>query len=941
MYTQVSFVPYGTRELITHLEDCFTRAKRWGCIIMIDQAQSMLSLKTEHGTKIWDSTIDGMYTIIVHQLEFISRTTLMTLIGIVRHAIQDMLDNFTGITFLIADHSLSHVLDGSESSNTQILSRVNVSLIYPNLDKEQTVKIFELNMRWIYDLFLKQHQDSVRPVSLVMGEDILPFARAFYEQRQPEDRWNCRQIQKAFSTALALAHADSELSTEARSSSEEQEPLRVTLKATHFEVFARSIARNAVQHKVPAPPDPNQPMGPRPSQYTMGSQPRPQQRPRQQAPSPWYPGQSQQRQDHVAPPGTLVPKRQQLPPQEYRAPMLPPPPPPPPTYPMPPPPQTYPMPPPPSHLGPQPIMQPLEMDNGGQTVTRRPKEFFLASPLSLEARPELLFLGWDAFKDARAQKDGACSAIDVLVGDPVVSFDQEAQDSAWWSRWGERKRADGSKTKSETNTVAAHKGRVLDGTQLTPLPERIRVHSKYITAILEEFRGEKISKTSFVMVRPFKALTYYEDKIRTKYTELATKFEGSPSNSNVEEQAMDPEVIQKSESTAIQMQPEKPESVGNDSPRSGQGSEADGDDKSSISSGSDYEELVDTESDAAFQHLTCLVEFLDTIRARRRHLLSGSCSKVTFADVWHLFKPGDEVLDKEQRQAYRLLSVNSSGHRTLPPWRDLDVEQLDGDEPFIVLYGVHITFDGTMLGSVGKYFEIGSFEGEEDVTSLPVLPLRLIKDQDSEASTDGAALRQDLIDRGRMFVKMARSTPMHYNGPLLHPKEEVDSQVVIDFEQAFAFWANTPNFRKPVIEKLIGKPVGVNLYDTPCLASCCAGEQVHEDAYAEQKWNEAYVGTLIPDPSDRTKKPSFAIYPQAIRGRTFDETALTDEDLVIMSYKVCGFVLRSRKWGTRIYFSVLLFGVSSTNEKFTFTSTNGSEVPHPAQFRRQNSTSWQ
>lgn len=532
-------------------------------------------------------------------------------------------------------------------------------------------------------------------------------------------------------------------------------------------------------------------------------------------------------------------------------------------------------------------------------VTKRPKAFFLASPLSLEARPELMFLGWDAFKDARAQKDGDCSAIDVLVGDPVVSFDQEAQDSAWWSRWGERKRADGSKTKSDTSAVAAHKGRVLAATQLTPLPERIRIHSKYITAVLEEFRGERISKTSFVMVRPFKALTYYEDKIRSKHTELATKFQGSPSNPNVEEEALDPEVIQQSESTAIQVQPEKTEAVGNDSPRSGQGSKADGDDTSSISSDSDDGEPVDTESDTAFQHLTCLVEFLDTIRARRQHLLSGSCSKVTFADVWHLFKPGDEVLDKEQRQAYRLLSVNSSGHRTLPPWRDLDAEQLDADEPFIVLYGVHITFDGTMLGSVGRHFEIDSFEGEEDVTSLPVLPLRLIKDQDSEAPTDGAAFRQDLIDRGRMFVKMARSTPMHYNGPLLHPKEEVDSQVVIDFEQAFAFWANVPNFRKPVIEKLIGKPIGVNLYDTPCLASCCAGEQVHEDAYAEQKWNEAYVGTLIPDPSDRTKKPSLAIHPRAIRGQTFDETELTDEDLVIMSYKVCGFVLRNRKWGTK------------------------------------------
>lgn len=758
------------------------------------------------------------------------------------------------------------------------------------------MKVFELNMRWITDVFSKQHCDNPRPACLTMGEDILQFARAFYKQRQPEDRWNCRQIRNAFITALALAHTDAEVSAEGQTDQEPQEPLKVTLKATHFEVFARSIVRPTLNQRVLNPPEPVQPIGPRPSQYTTAAQPP------QQAPTQWNPRPPQQRQDQVAPLGMLIPNSRQLPPREYRSSAMGPPPPPPPT--------TYSLPPPP-HSGPQPPVQPSDFDTSGQVVTRRPKEFFLASPLSLEARPELLFLGWDAFKDARAQKDDACSAIDVLVGEPVVSFDQEAQDSAWWSRWGERKRADASKIKSDTNTSAVHKGRTTAATLPAPLPERIRIHSKYITAVLEEIRGSNISKTSFVMVRPFKALTYYEDKIRSKYEQLATKFGGQSGSSDVEGAELKSESADKPGSTDAQLRSEKTEAVGDDKPSSGHGSKPpkDFDDSSSISSGSDDAEPVDTTSEAAFQHLTCLVEFLDTIRARRQYLLSGNCSKVTFADVWHLFKPGDEVLDKEQRQAYRILSVNSSRHRTLPPWRDLNAEEVDDDEPVIILHGVHITFDGTMLGSIGKVFEMESFEGEEDMTSLPVLPLRLTKDQDSEASTDGAAFRQDLIDRGRMFVKMARSTPMHYNGPLLHPKEEVDSQVVIDFEQAFAFWANVPSFRKPIIEKLIGKPIGMSLFEPPCLASCCAGEQVHEDEYAEQKWNEAYVGTLIPDPQDRTKKPSLAIYPRAIRGKTFDETELTDEDLVIMSYKVCGFVLRNRKWGTKrslIFYFVLI-----------------------------------
>lgn len=543
-------------------------------------------------------------------------------------------------------------------------------------------------------------------------------------------------------------------------------------------------------------------------------------------------------------------------------------------------------------------MQPLDIEPGGQTITRRHKEFFLASPLSLEARPELLFLGWDAFKDARTQKDNACAAIDVLVGEPVVSFDQEAQDSAWWSQWGDRKRADGTKAKSDT-AAAVHKEIGLAGTQPSPLPERIRIHSRYITAVLEEIRGAYISRTSFVMVRPFKALSYYEDEIRAKYKELATKFQGPPADPKVVEEDPNPKPVDNPQEAPGQGRSETPEAGGEGSPPPGKDSKPpkDIDDTSSMFSGSDDGEPVDTTCDTAFQHLACLVEFLDKIRTRRQYLLSGDCNKVTFADVWHLFKPGDEVLDKEQRQAYRILSVNSSGHRTLPPWRDLDAEDPEDDEPVVLLHCVHITFDGVVLGSIKTIFEIAIFEGEEDMTWLPVLPLRLAKDPESEASGDGATFRQELIDRGRMFVRMAKSTPMHYNGPLLHPKEEVDSQVVIDFEQAFAFWSHVPSFRKPVIEKLIGKQIGFQLAKFPCIASCCAGEHVHEDSYDEQKWNEAYIGTLIPDPQDRTKKPSLAIYPRAIRAKKFDQNELTDEDLVIMSYKVCGFVLRTRKWG--------------------------------------------
>lgn len=805
----------------------------------------------------------------------------MHMAGALRRAVVRMLDAFTGITFLIADHTPFLRPDPLGSSAREIVSRINASLYYPTLDKVQTMKIFEINMRWINDVFSRQHRDNPRPASLIVDEDILVFANAFFKQRLTWERWNCTQIRKAFSTALALAQADAELSPNPQTDDELHEPWKVTLRAAHFEVVARSMPKSGFVAPPPPPTNMGQPVGKRPSNYTTGVMPPPmgQPPPPPGAPIPYNQRPRQQLPQNLPPPPPppiLLPNSRQLPPVEYRVQFPPPPPPPPP-------------------------MQPVEViDVPSRPIP--PKEFFLESPLSLEARPELLFLEWDAFKDARAGKGNACSAIDVLEGEPVVSFDQQAQDSVWWSRWGNRNREDQPRTKSDANATTAHKGTDLGNSQSSPLPERIRIHSKYITAILEEIHGSRVSKTSFAMVRPFRALTYYQDKIRAKYDELAVKFGGTPGDPDPEEVAGD---------TVSEEQPDNDVHTDRASLNEGEGAPSKRElkffrDDSSISSyPSDDGEAIETSSNAAFQHLACLVEFIDMIQARSHYLLSGSCTKVTFADVWHLFKPGDEVLDQEKRQAYRILSINSSGHRTLPPWKDLDSEQPEYGEQAILLHCVYITFDGEMLGSIRKNFRIASFEGEVDLSSLPILPLRLvIKDPESNAAQDATGFRQDLINRGKMFIRMAKSTPMHYNGPLLHPREEVDSQVVVDFEQAFAFWARAPNFTRPFVEKLIGKPIGQPLPHIVCYASCCAGENVYHDAYAEQRWNEDYIGTLIPDPQDRKQKPSLAIYPRAIRDRTFDETGLSDEDLVIMSYKVCGFVLRNRKWGKlRFYFT--------------------------------------
>ncbi|KAJ4413362.1 hypothetical protein N0V82_008578 [Gnomoniopsis sp. IMI 355080] len=412
------------------------------------------------------------------------------------------------------------------------------------------------------------------------------------------------------------------------------------------------------------------------------------------------------------------------------------------------------------------------------------------------------------------------------------------------------------------------------------------------------------------MVRPYRALTFFEEKIRTKYKELAATFESWHNTTGSEEQAGQSQNAEQDDQPGDEPQLDT-SAVVHDESSSRYGVQTFSDDESSSiyeadtlsdddSGSSNDGEAIDLSSSASLAHIKCLVEFLDIIQARVRYLSSRSCNKVTFADVWFLYTPGQEVVDQGLRQVWRVLSVNSSSHRILPPWKAWQDDELHNakmQEPCVILDCVHITFDGKMLGSRRRTFRITSFEGEEETTSLPVLPLHMVKGRNSEADDPEEGFRQKLINRGKKFVDMIRSKPMHYNGPLIHPKEEVDSQVVVDFEQCFAYWSRYSDFNRPIVEQLVGKPIGELVPYRPCFASCCVGESVHDDRYAEQKRNEAYIGSLIPDPEDRTKKPSIAISPRPVPDTGFKNHELSEEDLVIMSYTVCGFVLRTRTWG--------------------------------------------
>ncbi|KAK0716568.1 hypothetical protein B0T21DRAFT_63836 [Apiosordaria backusii] len=286
-------------------------------------------------------------------------------------------------------------------------------------------------------------------------------------------------------------------------------------------------------------------------------------------------------------------------------------------------------------------------------------------------------------------------------------------------------------------------------------------------------------------------------------------------------------------------------------------------------------------------HLGCLIEFIDTeIQPKIDYLNSDECQKVSFADLWFLFKHGDDVIHRDRRQAYRVISVFSTDHKAAPQWRSEERDQ--DDKTQIIIQCIRIDFDGRQVGPVTRQFSIEQFGGEKAITSLEIFPLRFAETK-VDREQGSSPFRDQLVERGKMFLQLSAVKHMHYNGLTVGEKEEVDSQVVIDFEKAFL--SKEGSGWKPAVVALTAAE-SYALPDGPCRSLCCFGENVLKDSYVESIRNDQYLSSLMPE--DSSKEP-LSLYPRRPHDLISD-SAVTDDDYLIMSYMAFGFILHSRKW---------------------------------------------
>lgn len=538
-------------------------------------------------------------------------------------------------------------------------------------------------------------------------------------------------------------------------------------------------------------------------------------------------------------------------------------------------------------------------------------------------------VGWSAFLLRLVP-----GLIDVLIEEPKLSSNLKP--------WGNSKREKQGKNaqKKELNlrtpaaTDVSSKDDAAQGlrqstpwTVRDPLPERIRINSKKIIGILSSIHGSPLypdadETSSVALLRPFKILHAYDKEIR----EMCSKLEDDAAqdikrqitgtaNEGVDEERARPNTSPGEENS------EKPSEAADET-----GAEKDKETPTSRE-----------EQHLQLEHLSCLREFMDEfIREKVAYLNSATCSKIFFSDVWHLFQPGTAVVSADGKQAYLVINLKSKRHKGADRWaafwsrhnekkrRKSDSSSgssdglADDKRADITVTCVFIHFDGAKFGPVLRTFQMNKWDGEKEVTYLDIYPIRfhVLKHLDKRPLTSNTktptslreqevekgvkVLRQKLIDRGKVFLEVAAVKQMYYSGLAVDTRDEIESQVMVDFEEALGH--ETRKKWIPNIRRLVGNDwnskTDSDEADEGCTAECCWQENVHDDAYVETNKTEKLIDDMMSEIEDTQHKlPSAIIYPRTLEQTKTGPNALTDDELMIMSYSVFGFVLRDRNWG--------------------------------------------
>ncbi|KAF2656120.1 hypothetical protein K491DRAFT_657139 [Lophiostoma macrostomum CBS 122681] len=324
------------------------------------------------------------------------------------------------------------------------------------------------------------------------------------------------------------------------------------------------------------------------------------------------------------------------------------------------------------------------------------------------------------------------------------------------------------------------------------------------------------------------------------------------------------------------------------------------------------------------QELECLFAFINDDMQElfniRRQIREQSLQKITFENLWLLFQPGivvsssDTISDNES-SGFRIMHVtggrqiidqdNYSKSEVVDNTELPDQDTQDGYAMMssrectdFVIDCFYMDFDGIAYGPRPQKFSIAEFSGERDIISLPVFP----------ASKDVVG---NLVERGMRYRDGVQKSLFLYAGPTL-------TEWDIGHSNICAFCA-----RNPTYEQLQGQVIiDHNAAIEQCRSSGC-------------NWTPSFGGGVIAKPSIANKREVFEtvdcsipncrtctdVFDDAVvdlhlrdkfvrssrRLKSLQKHELEDEDLVLLTHRLCGYSLNNRRWYPLTVTSLLPF----------------------------------
>ncbi|KAL8783617.1 MAG: hypothetical protein Q9195_009338, partial [Heterodermia aff. obscurata] len=565
---------------------------------------------------------------------------------------------------------------------------------------------------------------------------------------------------------------------------------------------------------------------------------------------------------------------------------------------------------------------------------------------------EIAHMKWPVFSGTEDSTQTQTHVIEVLIGDPdhlnppprkkKSKIQEEKKEKSDEMKEKQDEKEDG-KEKDGKEKDSKDKDSKVSGTttQTRPstvqekrsiMPERVSINSDLLINILKDITSTEI-QGPLMILRPFKLLLHWEPEIRQRLKTLEERWEVIDAQKAKE---LEEELAEKEKSRLA---------AGSKDPNSDAGSAADGTsdapmkdisepaeasnrlEKNDVSGGTVKEndtvkspdstkkevakvqahenkddladDLVSIYGKPALNRLRLLVKFMDQeIFAPLSELKNSNGPKqVYFADLYHLFPPGEEVVETvgsradNEAQVYRILQC-TGGRRyndaeTLKQEDEsLEFKPLERCSPFVISC-VHVDYNGTELGPVTSTFTIKEFVGQRSTSTLPVVPWLFLS---------APTLRQKVQERGNRFLELAAVSHKDYTGPTIEPREDIDSQVIVDFSSTFQLnpdWMPTLDVHYPSASDS-RETAAHNPNDTP--VEVTKGEVLdcynymtywmHEDASIDQTRMKDYIADRAIFRRDR---------PVVLKASE-DSVELDVEDRILLPSRVFGFVLRSRTW---------------------------------------------